>query len=338
MDSYQKGKRTIALNLRNSKAQDVIKRLACKADVFIEPYRPGVMEKYNLGPKELCTVNPKLIYARLTGYGQTGPMRNLAGHDINFVAMSGILSLLGRKHEKPTPPVNLLGDFAGGGIMCALGICLALFERTRSGKGQVIDSAMTDGTAYLSSFLLRSRKMPIWKGGRGGNILDGGAFFYDTYETKDGKYMAAAAFEPEFYEAFTKLLNIEDMEQYQNNEENRELLTNIFKTKTQAEWTEIFKDSDACVCPVLEAFDAPNHPHHVERKTFLDLSKTGGELVPNPQPLLSRTPGKSCVLNELPPENVLVREILEEAGITDDKSIKEMVAEGVLLMSGKHKL
>src|SRR5262249_36312009 len=184
-------------------------RLAGGADVRLEPYRPGVMERLGLGPDVACARNPRLVYARLTGFGQDGPYAGMAGHDINYIAISGALSLLGRKGEKPLAPVNLLGDFAGGGMLCALGVCLALLERGHSGRGQVVDAAMVDGAAYLSTFVYKFRNSGMWRDERGTNLLDTGAPFYDTYRTRDGKYVAVGALEPQFYAALLKGLGLD---------------------------------------------------------------------------------------------------------------------------------
>ncbi|KAK3746306.1 hypothetical protein QZH41_015393, partial [Actinostola sp. cb2023] len=221
-------------------------RLCSKADVLIEPFRPGVMERLGLGPCVLMQDNPKLIYSRLTGYGQSGQMAKQAGHDINYIAMSGLLSMLGRKDNNLMPPLNLLGDFAGGGLMCVMGILMALIERDKSGKGQVIDSAMIDGSAYIGSFVYTSRSLGLWSNERGGNLLDTGAHFYDTYKTLDGKYVAVGAIEPKFYKELLKGLKLaeEDLPpqmDVENWAEQKKLFGKVFATKTRDEWCEIFQ-------------------------------------------------------------------------------------------------
>ncbi|NXF89395.1 AMACR racemase, partial [Eubucco bourcierii] len=203
-DVQARGKRSLALNLKRPSGVAVLKRLCRGADVLIEPFRHGVMEKLGLGPEVLLQENPRLIYARLTGFGQTGKYAKSAGHDINYLALSGVLSKLGRKDEKPYAPLNLLADFAGGGVMCAVGIVMALYERTKSGKGQVIDASMVEGVAYLSSFLWKSQNSMLWSRPRGENLLDSGAPFYETYKTSDGKFMAVGAIEAQFYEQLLK--------------------------------------------------------------------------------------------------------------------------------------
>ncbi|CAD5121238.1 DgyrCDS9771 [Dimorphilus gyrociliatus] len=294
LDVLSRGKRSISVNLKKSQGRDLVKKLALSSDVLIEPYRKGVMEKLGLGPNDLLTENPKLVYARLTGFGQNGPLADRAGHDINYLAISGMLSYLGRANEKPLFPINLLADFAGGGLMCAFGIVMALLEREKSSRGQVVDTAMTEGAAYLGSFLTSSRKSFIWNQPykRGTNMLDGGAHFYDTYETKDGRYMAVGAIEPQFYDELLKGLGVDesDAPHMSNFAENKKLFTNIFKTKTLAEWTKIFENTDACVTPILDSQEAALLKHNIDRKTYM---KTENGYDPSPAPKLSRTPASN---------------------------------------------
>jgi len=251
------GKKYIALNLKNPQGAKVLKTLCAKSDVLIEPFRAGVMEKLGLGPTELCRANPSLIYARLTGFGQDGPNAKMAGHDINYLATSGILSTIGRKDEPPLAPINLLADFAGGGLTCAMGIVAALFERSKSGQGQVIDANMVEGAAYVGSWIYLSQKMMLWGQSRGQNVLDSGAHFYETYRTKDGKFMAVGAIEPQFYAEMLKRLDIQDLPQGINDDEAKAELRKVFLSKTRQEWSEIFEGSDACVTPILELHEAP---------------------------------------------------------------------------------
>ncbi|XP_053264893.1 alpha-methylacyl-CoA racemase [Podarcis raffonei] len=292
-DVQGRGKRSVALDLKQPRGAETLRRLCQKADVLIEPFRPGVMEKLGLGPDIVLQDNPKLIYARLTGFGQLGKYAKLAGHDINYLAVSGVLSKLGRKDENPYAPINLLADFAGGGVMCAMGIIMALYERTKSGKGQVIDASMVEGTAYLSSFLWKSQSIGLWNRSRGENLLDSGAPFYETYKTKDGKFMAVGALEPQFYKQFISGLGLDDSNlpgqmSFSDWPAMKNMFADLFSKKTQAEWCEIFDDVDACVTPVL-AFDAAaSHPHNKERGTFLKNDQE--EISPRPAPLLSRTP------------------------------------------------
>lgn len=257
--------------------------------------------------------------------GQTGPLSARAGHDINYLAVSGVLSFLGEKDSKPTPPVNLLADFAGGGLLCAFGICVALLERSRSGKGQVIDHSMTEGAAYVASWLMRSRELPIWGSVRGDNMLDGGSFFYGTYETKDKKYMSVGAIEPQFFKEFANGLEL-DIDQFGENDTAKIKVAEKFKTKTQKEWTEIFEDIDACVFPVVEWEEAKQHRQHQYRESFV---KDTNNVVPTPAPSLSRTPAKSSVLKAQAPEES-IENLLKEIGVQEDE-IKELYNEGALL-------
>lgn len=319
MDVLRNGKQSIALNIRNKQAQDVIYKMSKISDVLVEPYRPGVMEKYGLGPDKLMAINPALIYARLTGFGQTGPLSARAGHDINYAAVSGILSLLGGKNPKPTPPVNLLADFAGGGLLCAFGICTALIERGRTGKGQIIDCSMTEGAAYLGSWLTRSQSLPFWGNLRGKNVLDGEAFYYDTYETLDGKYMSVGALEPQFFKEFINALGLPELMQYPDDpEQAKRQVTRVFATKTQNEWTEIFENLDACVYPVLDWNTAHEYKQNMVRKSFVDPKMINGTIVPIPAPILSRTPATSSVLTPTVDYMKMVENICNEIGLTND--------------------
>lgn len=317
-DCLGNGKRSIALDLKTDQGVEVLKRLTIQSDVIIDPFRRGVMEKLKLGPNDLMPENKKLIYARLTGYGQEGPFADRAGHDINYLSLSGLLSLFGRYKENLVPPTNLASDFGGGGLMCALGIVLALFERSRTQIGQVIDANMVEGTAYLGSWLFRSQKVPgIWGQPRGKNLLDTGAHFYNTYQTKDGKYISVGAIEPQFYAILLEKLNLkeEDFPHFYDFDESKVKFTKIFKEKTQKEWSEIFDGSDACVTPVLSLDEVRDHPHNNVRGTFiLDNDET---LVPKPAPGLSRTPGISSAAKSPAPEHGEHSiEILSEHGFT----------------------
>ncbi|XP_042303777.1 alpha-methylacyl-CoA racemase-like [Sceloporus undulatus] len=280
-------------DLTRRQGAQALRRLCRRADVPLEPFRPGVMEKLGLSPDILLQDNPRLIYARLTGFGHAGKYAKLAGHDINYLAVSGVLSMLGRKNENPYPPANLLADFAGGGVMCAMGIIMALYERTKSGKGQVIDSSMVEGAAYLSSFLWKSQNLGLWNRPRGENLLDSGAPFYETYKTSDGKYMAVGALEPQFYEQFISGLGLDSQKlpsqmSFSDWPEMKKIFADVFSTKTQAEWCAIFDDIDACVTPVLTLDAAALHPHSKERGSFLKNDQD--EISPRPSPILSRTP------------------------------------------------
>jgi alpha-methylacyl-CoA racemase len=317
MDTLARGKRSIAVNLKDPKGVETVLRLTDQADVLLEPFRPGVMERLGLGPDVACGRNPRLVYARLTGYGQTGPYAPMAGHDINYIAISGALSVLGRQGEKPTPPINLLGDFAGGGMLCALGIALALVERAQSGKGQVIDAAMVDGAAYLASFIFKFRNNGMWKDERGTNMLDTAAPFYDTYETKDGGFLSVGAIEPQFYAALLRGLGLDPATLPHQMDQSRwptmkEQVAAVFATRSRDEWSAIFDGTDACVAPVLGMGEVERHPHNSERT--LMIADPTGKLEPAPAPRLSRTPGS--VRRPIPTVGQHTDEVLGEYGMT----------------------
>ena len=312
----ERGKRSIRVNLKHPEGVAVVKKMVRHFDVLVEPYRPGVMETLGLGPDEALKINPGLVYARLTGWGQEGPYASMAGHDIDYIGLSGALSLFRRKGEKPLPPCNILGDFAGGGMLCAMGILLALVERSRSGKGQVVDAAMVDGAANLSVLfygLLANRLMTL---DIGSNMLDTGAHYYETYETADGKFMAVGAIEGRFYAELLKGLGMDPSTLPHQNDMQRwphmkERLAQVFKTKTRAQWTEIFDGTDACVGPILELTEVAQHPHNQARELLIEIE---GTLQPAPAPRLSRTPGfVSCPGK---PRGSHTREVLEELGYT----------------------
>ncbi|XP_059729817.1 alpha-methylacyl-CoA racemase [Haemorhous mexicanus] len=323
-DVQARGKRSLALDLKQPQGAAVLRRLCGETDVLIEPFRHGVMERLGLGPEVLLRENPRLIYARLTGFGQTGKYAKSAGHDINYLALSGVLSKLGRKNENPYAPVNLLADFAGGGVTCALGIVIALFERAKSGKGQVIDASMVEGVAYLGSFLWKSQSLGLWSQPRGENLLDSGAPFYETYRTSDGKFMAVGAIEPKFYDQLIKGLglNLDELPaqmSFSDWPEMKKKFASIFAQKTQAEWCSIFDSTDACVTPVLSFEDAPSHQHNKERNSF--IKNDTGEISPRPAPVLSRTPAvPSCKRDPFVGEHT--EEILLEYGFTKQEIAK----------------
>lgn len=296
------------------------------------------MEKLGLGPDTLLGANPRLVYARLTGFGQRGTYAHKAGHDLNYVGLSGVLSLFGRKGERPTAPVNFAADFAGGSLMCAFGILAALFERTRSGKGQVVDAAMVEGTAYIGHWLMKSVGLglklcdPVK---RGENYLDTGMHFYDTYETKDGKYMSVACLEPQFYRDFVKIIPVGDAsEQFSENGEKKERLNKIFKTKTQEEWVTAFESVDACTIPVLTPEEALEHAHNKERDSF---TQQGNSILARPAPILSRTPAKLPDGSKTIVEIDEVTEILKEIGISSDE-LRNLYEDNVVLLENNPKL
>ncbi|NXG10491.1 AMACR racemase, partial [Sakesphorus luctuosus] len=323
-DVQGRGKRSLALDLKQPQGAAALRRLCRGADVLIEPFRHGVMEKLGLGPEVLLRENPGLIYARLTGFGQTGKYAKTAGHDINYLALSGVLSKLGRKDENPYAPINLLADFAGGGVMCAMGIVIALYERSRSGRGQIIDASMVKGVAYLSSFLWKSQNMGLWSRPRGENLLDSGAPFYEIYRTSDGKFMAVGAIEPQFYNQVIKGLGLDSKElpdQLSTSDwpKMKKIFASIFAQKTQAEWYSIFDGTDACVTPVLSLNDVALNQHNKQRSSFIKNDQ--GEISPRPAPLLSRTPAVPSSKRD-PFVGEHTEEILLEYGFTKQEIAK----------------
>ncbi len=330
MDQLARGKRSLAVNLKSPDGVETVLRLIEKADVLLEPYRPGVMERLGLGPDVTAASNPRLVYARLTGFGQDGPYANMAGHDINYIAISGALSLLGRKGEKPLPPVNLLGDFAGGGMLCALGICLALLERAHSAKGQIVDAAMVDGAAYLSTFVYKFRNSGMWRDERGTNMLDTGAPFYDTYRTRDGLFVSVGAIEPQFYAALLHGLGLDATAMPQQMDqstwgETARRFTEVFASKTRDEWSAVFDGTDACVAPILGLAEAADHPHNKARRLLIPDQQ--GKLEPAPAPRLSRTPGDGS--RPLPDVGADTRAILGEYGF-DAAEIGRLIDAGAV--------
>ncbi|XP_053710424.1 alpha-methylacyl-CoA racemase [Synchiropus splendidus] len=331
LDRQARGKRSLAINLKSPEGVAVLKKLCLQSDVLLEPYRKGVMEKLGLGPQELLKENPRLIYARLTGYGQTGTYATAAGHDINYLAVSGLLSRLGRSGEKPYAPLNLVADFAGGGLTCAMGIVLALLERTKSGRGQIIDASMVEGAAYVGSFVWKSQSIGMWDHSRGENMLDSGAPFYDTYETSDGKYMAVGAIEPQFYNQLLVGLELDSHPlppQMSSTDwpELRRIFTERFASKTQDEWCRIFDGTDACVTPVLTFDQVSSNPHNQQRCSF--IQDCNGEESPRPAPVLSRTPAQpSTAADPVIGEHTV--QVLQEYGF-GNAEIQLMLATGVV--------
>lgn len=336
-DVMSHGKRMISVNLKTKEGVKLVKKLCDTSDVFLDTFRPGVMEKLGLGPEDLLKSNSALIYARLTGYGQSGAYKFKAGHDINYTAISGVLSLLRKPKEPPRPPVNLLADFAGGGLMCAFGIVLALFERMKSGKGQIIDASMTEGAAYVATWLFKSRNLPIWSAEPGANALDGGFAFYSTYETKDGKFMAVGALEPQFYSNFLRGLQLSEDEysQGENFDRNKNKFKEVFLTKTQDEWCQIFDNLDACVTSVVDIDSVDKNECNSTRKSFYKNDEN--LIVPEPAPKLLRTPGKSSGHNPLPQPGEHTVEIMKELGF-NTKNINELIKNGIVYVCPKSNL
>ena len=291
-DVLARGRKSVAIDLKSAEGVALARRLAASADGIIEGFRPGVMERLGLGPDELLADNPKLVYGRMTGWGQTGPYAPYAGHDINYIALAGALAHFGRAGGKPTPPINMVGDFGGGGMMLAFGMVSALLHVARGGDGQVIDAAMTDGTAVLMAMIHGMANMGIWGEGLGTNMLDTGAHFYDTYETADGKFVSIGSIEPQFYAELRRIAGLADDPAFDAQHDRgqwpalKEKLTALFKTRTRAEWDAAMEHTDICYAPVLTMREAAAHPHNQARGTFVDV---GGDTQPAPAPRYSQT-------------------------------------------------
>ncbi len=290
-DVLNRGRRSIGVDLKHPRGIATVLRLVEQADVLIEGFRPGVTDRLGIGPDACLARNPRLIYGRMTGWGQDGPMAQAAGHDINYIALAGVLHSIGRAGEAPVPPLNLVGDFGGGGMMLAFGVVSGLVERATSGKGQVIDAAMVDGAALLAAAVHGARHTGGWSDERGTNMLDTGAHFYDVYETADGKYVSIGSIEPQFYALLLKLTGLADAELPKQMDRAqwpllKERLRAVFKTKSRDAWCAIMEGSDVCFAPVLSIGEAYEHPHNAARGTFVEV---GGVRQPGPAPRFSRT-------------------------------------------------
>jgi len=290
-DILARGRRSVAVDLKNPEGIATVLAMIEKADVIIEGFRPGVMERLGLGPEICLARNPALVFGRMTGWGQEGPMAKAAGHDINYIALTGALHAIGRRDAAPTPPLNLVGDFGGGGMLLAYGVVCALLETARSGKGQVVDAAMVDGASALMGMIYAMKAMGVWQPDRGTNMLDTGAHFYDVYATKDSKYVSIGSIEPQFYALLLEHIGLagEELPAQMDRGKWAELkvrVAEIFKTRTRDEWTEIMEGTDICYAPVLDLDEAPNHPHIKHRKTFVEAA---GVVQPAPAPRFSRT-------------------------------------------------
>jgi alpha-methylacyl-CoA racemase len=287
-----RGRRSVVVDLKHQRGAEVVLRLVASADALIEGFRPEVAERLGIGPAACLDRNPRLLYGRMTGWGQEGPWRRTAGHDIDYIALAGALHPIGRDGQAPVPPLNLLGDFGGGGLLLAFGIVCGLLEARRSGRGQVIDAAVVDGAALLTTMLHELAAVGLWRAERGTNLLDGGAPFYDVYETADGRYLAVGALEPKFYRELLARLGLEERDLPDQMDRDRwpqlrERLAAVFRSRTRAEWSALFDGSDACVAPVLSPSEAPDHPHNRARQAFVPVD---GSLEPAPAPRFSRTP------------------------------------------------
>ena len=324
-----RGRKSIAVDLKNPRGVETTLRLIEQADVVLEGFRPGVMERLGLGPEECLSVNPRLIFGRMTGWGQTGPLSQAAGHDINYISIAGALGAMGYADRPPAPPLNLVGDFGGGAMYLLTGILAALVERATSGQGQIIDAAMTDGTASLLSPFFGLMAMNMWTTDRFSNRLDGGAFYYGSYECSDSKYISIGSLEPQFYALLLEKAEITDPEFQEQLDEaawpaKREKLNQLFKTRTRQQWCDIMEGTDVCFAPVLDLKEAPTHPHNIDRKTFVELE---GVVQPAPAPRFSRTQGEIQGPAAMAGEHT--REVLSAWNFTDQE-IGELQASGAI--------
>lgn len=324
-----RGRRSIAIDLKNSQGVDTVKKLIDQADVVIEGFRPGVMERLGLGPEECLERNPRLVFGRMTGWGQHGPLAHAAGHDINYISIGGALGAMGHPDRPPSPPLNLVGDFGGGAMYLLAGVLAALVERASSDKGQVIDAAMTDGTASLLTPFYGMMAMGMWTTQRNDNRLDGGAHYYGSYTCSDGKHISIGSIEPQFYALLLELCGIDDPEFLKQNEKEswaslRQKLEELFATKTQAQWCELLEGTDVCFAPVLNLAEAPQHPHNEARASFVDFE---GVTQPAPAPRFSRS--QSGIQSSAAIAGEHSEEILKDWGF-DDHTIAELARENAI--------
>ncbi|MDX6287033.1 MAG: alpha-methylacyl-CoA racemase [Frankiales bacterium] len=315
-----RGRRSIAVDLKNSDGVAVVRELLAGADGLIEGFRPGVMERLGLGPADCLAANPRLVYGRMTGWGQDGPYAQAAGHDVNYLAIAGVLAHIGKRGEPPVVPLNIVGDFGGGGLLLALGMVAGLFEAQRSGLGQTVDAAMVDGSSLLMAMMFELLGRDMWVEERESNMNDGGAPFYAVYETADHKYVAIAAMEPKFYAILLERLGLSeaDLPGLQWDETRwpatKQYFAEVFRRKTRDEWCDLLEDTDACFAPVLTMREAPHHPHLVARRSFVDVD---GIRQPAPAPRFSRTPSTVQRPAARPGEHTA--EVLREAGLSSER-------------------
>jgi len=317
-DAANRGKRSIAIDLKSEEGVEVVLKLVETADAIFEGFRPGVMERLGLGPDVCSKRNERIVFGRMTGWGQEGPLANAAGHDINYISLTGALAAIGRPGSPPVPPLNLIGDFGGGGMLLALGLVAALLESKESKKGQVVDAAMTDGSALLMTMIYTMQSSGVWKTSMGSNLLDGGSHFYDTYECKDGKFISIGSIEPQFYALLCQIADLDEEvfgKQMSRDSwpEQKEEITKIFLNKSRDEWCDLMEGTDVCFAPVLDMSEAPKHPHNIERKTFIDLE---GVTQPAPAPRFSRTEPEVVSSPSIVGEHT--NEVLSSIGLSDE--------------------
>jgi alpha-methylacyl-CoA racemase len=328
-DVLARNRRSVALDLKSPEGVETVLRLVESADALFEGFRPGVTERLGLGPDVVLARNPKLVYGRMTGWGQEGPMAQAAGHDINYIGLSGALHAIGRQGERPVPPLNLVGDFGGGGMLLAYGLVCGMLESQRSGKGQVVDAAMVDGSAALMAMFFSFAASGAFTDQRGTNLLDGAAHFYDTYETKDGKHVCIGSIEPQFYALLIEKAGL-DPEKYAKQMDPSQWpilkadLTKTFLSKTQAQWCEIMEGTDVCFSPVLSIFEAPEHPHNKARNSFMEVD---GVMQQAPAPRFSRTSPEISHGARVPGQDTL--SVLQDYGFSTDE-ITALQADGVI--------
>ena len=313
-----RGKKSIAVDLKAKEGVEVVLKLVETADAIFEGFRPGVMERLGIGPEVCLARNDRIVFGRMTGWGQEGPLANAAGHDINYISLSGALAAIGRPGSPPVPPLNLIGDFGGGGMLLALGLVAALLESKESKQGQVVDAAMTDGSALLMTMIYSMQSSGMWKTTMGSNLLDGGSHFYDTYECKDGKFISIGSIEPQFYALLCQIAELDEKvfsKQMSRDlwPEQKEEIKKIFLKKTRNEWCELMEGTDVCFAPVLDMSEAPQHPHNKERKTFIDLE---GVTQPAPAPRFSRTEPEVVSSPSIVGEHT--NEVLSSIGLSEE--------------------
>ena len=327
-DILGRGRPSVAINLKDPKGIEVVLQLVERADILIEGFRPGVTERLGIGPDDCLARNPRLVYGRMTGWGQDGPLAHTAGHDVNYISVAGALHPIGRAGGPPQIPLNLVGDFGSGSLYLVAGILAALVSARGSGEGQVVDAAIVDGAAHLMSMMVSMQQAGGWNDERGTNLLDSGAPFYDVYETSDGKHMSVGGLEPQFYAEMIKLLELVDPPDRYDLAQwpaLRKALAERFAEKSQAEWVEIFDGSDACVAPVIPLREAPAHPHNVARGTYVVRD---GLVQPAPAPRFSRTPATLTTPPAKPGANTKVA--LEAWGID---AVDQLIADGIAVQT-----